>query len=319
MSQLSFLICTEKGILENQSRILVSSIRRFGGALKDCPIYSFQPRKSKKVSEETIKFFEQNNVTLIDRELNKSYKFYPLANKVLACAWAEENVESEILVFLDSDVAVLGEPLEFTNLNNADARLRPVDIKGIGSDVKGDPAWPFWKKLYHAYNISSYKYVETTVDQENILAYWNAGHIVARRSSGLFNSWKQTLDKMLADKTLPPSGLFFMDQISLAIAISSLNLKVDQLPPAYNYPLHLHEKMLQQGIALQPAKVVSFHYHDVFGTGQYPVCLEDFLTYQEKGIWLANILKKYDLKLPVHQKIMGRLRSYKNNLVFKYL
>lgn len=298
--------------------ILVRSIRKFGGSLSDCPIYSFQPRKSKKVSQETLNFFEQYNVTHIDKELNKSYKFYPLANKVLACAWAEENVASEILVFLDSDVVVLGEPLELASLNHADVRLRPVDIKGIGTDGKGDSTWPFWEKLYDIYRITSRNYVETTVDHANILSYWNAGHIVAKRSSQLFNCWKQTLDKMLSEKILPPNGLFFMDQVALAISICRLDLRVDQLPPAYNYPLHLHEKMLQCGAGHELHEVVSFHYHDEFAMAKSPNYLKDFLNNNEKGIWLADILRNYDLKLPMHKKIISHLRSYKNNLVFKY-
>ena len=79
MKNAEIIICTEKGILESKSKLLVYSIRKFGGRFKDIPIFSYQPRKDFKISNDTISFFKKNNVEIIDLDLNKEYKNYSLA------------------------------------------------------------------------------------------------------------------------------------------------------------------------------------------------------------------------------------------------
>jgi len=85
------------------SKLLIYTLREFGGKLRDLPIFSYQPRKKYKISKETIAFFEKNQVEYIDLDLNKKYDYYPLANKPLSCAHREMNTNRDILIFLDSD------------------------------------------------------------------------------------------------------------------------------------------------------------------------------------------------------------------------
>lgn len=301
------------------SKILISSIRQFGGSVKDCPIYSFQPRKSKKISKETILFFEKYYVNFIDIELNKNYDFYPLANKPMICAWAEQNIDSEILIFLDSDVVVFNQPNEMIDLGDCDVRLRPVDIKGTGSDGKTDFNMTYWDQLYKHIGVNQRNYVTTTVDAKRILAFWNAGHIVSKRKSGLYCKWKENFETLISKKLIPSSGLFFMDQISLAATISAHNMKVAAFGPGYNYPIHLHHKLQENnGTTAEMEDIVSIHYHDLFSESQMPAHIENYLKTNQKGKWLLDMLDIHDLKTPFYKKKLAQFRSYKNNLIFKF-
>ena len=55
-NKIEIVICTEKGYLESMSKLLVASLREFGGEFKDVPIFSYQPRKEFQI------FLEKNNI-----------------------------------------------------------------------------------------------------------------------------------------------------------------------------------------------------------------------------------------------------------------
>src|SRR5690349_3095186 len=110
---IAFIMCTEGGSLEQESLLMAESFRRFTGGLKDAPIYSFQIREKNDVSKETIKALEAFRVEHRKVVLNHKYPDYPLANKPLLCAYAEQNIDADILVFLDSDLVFFSEPKEF--------------------------------------------------------------------------------------------------------------------------------------------------------------------------------------------------------------
>ncbi len=154
-NKIEIVICTEGvGYLESQSKLLISSLREFGGKFKDLPIFSYQPRKKFKVSRETIAFFEENNVEYIDIELNKDFSDYPFANKILASNHREINTNAEILIFLDSDVFFLNEPKEFPDFGSCNVILRPVDMKNIGVENSEDKNATYWNNLYKLLSLS---------------------------------------------------------------------------------------------------------------------------------------------------------------------
>jgi len=98
------IICTEKGDLERMAKLLIWSLREFGGKFSNVPIYSYQPRKGHEVSGETMRFFENYEVELVDICFNQEYSHYPLANKIFACAHREQNTSADTLIFLDTDI-----------------------------------------------------------------------------------------------------------------------------------------------------------------------------------------------------------------------
>ncbi|MFY0655004.1 MAG: hypothetical protein JXQ96_23435 [Cyclobacteriaceae bacterium] len=313
----SIIMCTERGVLENMSKILIESIRKFGGSLKDVPIYSFQPRKGHKVCKETKQFFELHDVEFIDIELNNKYSYYPLANKPMVCSWAEQHIDSETLVFLDSDVVIFDEPSLFSKVEDGKIRMSPVDIKGIGIGKDQNENSEYWQSLYETVGAQIKQFIETRVDGEEILAYWNTGHIIINKASGIFQKWKSNFDQVMRDKKLTSNGLFFIEQSTFSATVSASNLEIDPLHASYNYPIHLHPDLEQNGKGLNLETSVSWHYHDLFSSHEKPEYLESFLTREERGIWLSDMVKKYPLEQKLTSRIRQRAERYKNGIQYK--
>ena len=207
--RVEFILCCEKGYLENTSRLLIDSIRTFGGAYKDSAIYVYRPRMGPEVSAETRDFFERHHVAYIAEELNSAYPTYALANKVAACAHREQHTAADVLVFVDSDTFFLRPPDVLATLAEGEVLLRPVDYKHVGvpADFSG-PTGPYWRELWQLADIQLRPTVRTTMDNEEILAYYNSGLVATNTVNGLFSHWNILFDEVMR-RGLKPGDIFF--------------------------------------------------------------------------------------------------------------
>lgn len=296
-SKIEIVICTEgSGYLESMSKLLVSSLREFGGEFKNVPIFSYQPRKKFKVSQETISFFEKNNVEYVDLELNKDFCDYPFANKPSACAHRERNTDADILIFLDSDVFFFNEPKEFTNLENADVILRPVDLKSIGAENSEDKNAIYWESLYQLLGVKVLRTVSTTVTDVNIWEYYNSGHIVTFTKNDLFRTWNENFIKVMNAGIIPDSGLTFVEQSVFSATVSQMELKVKLFGKEYNYPIHVENQIKNSDYIVSCFdSLVSLHYHDIF---------------KERNISMAHFVMKKISKTPQGKKMNELIESY---------
>ena len=235
-----FIICTEPGILEKQSLLLVESLRNFGGSLKDVPVYSFQPRRGKDLSKNTLKLFEDLQVCHQKFLLNVKYPMYGVANKPFACAYAEETIDADILVFLDSDQCFFSSPNQLLLSPEYDVAVRPEDLNLIGSKGKNEKNEEYWSNLYRICQTKYQIFVNTTVDNQKIRAYWNSGLVAVRSNRGIFTAWRNNFEKVMELGIQPERGLFFVEQSVLSATICSITDAILTLPMSYNYPLNLH-------------------------------------------------------------------------------
>ena len=265
-NKIEIVICTEcAGYLESMSKLLISSLREFGGGFRDVPIFSYQPRKKFKVSPETIAFFEKNNVEYVDIELNKDFCDYTFANKLLAAAHRERNTNADILIFLDSDVLFLNQPKEFADFGNADVILRPVDMKNIGAENSEDKNAAYWDSLYNLLGVKNTRYVFTTVTNLKIREYYQGGHQVALTKNHLFNTANENFIKVMDAGIIPDSGVTFVEQSVFSATVSQMELNVKLLGKEYNYPLHMTSQIKNSDYMVRDFdSLVSIHYHDVF-------------------------------------------------------
>lgn len=301
MSSVEIIICTEKGRLESEAMLLIASLREFGGCLSNTPIYSYQPRKQFKISPSTAAFFSEHNVVHFDIPLNVEYEHYPLANKPLACAHREQHSNADFLIFLDSDVFFYNEPSALTDLNGSDVKLRPVDFKGVGSNMSGDENEEYWKDLYHTLGVTVKRTVESTVTGEKILEYYNSGHIVTKREIGLFTRWLKNFRRVM-DCGLSPRGenLYFVEQTVFAATVSQMMLKVAEFEKEYNFPAFCAEgEIVKDRWKVDDfEQLVSLHYHRLFDRedGVHPL-KHHFRT--EKSLVLDRLLSENGvLRLP---------------------
>ncbi len=106
------MICVEEGRLETEAILLVESLRAWGGACADAPVYAFAPRADMQPSPETIERLESMATTVITEPMVGRFAETPTYNKVTVSAWAERELDHDTLVFTDTDSVFLGEPAE---------------------------------------------------------------------------------------------------------------------------------------------------------------------------------------------------------------
>jgi hypothetical protein len=242
---LAFVACVERGPLEDQVVLLARSIRRHAGRFRDAPIFTFQPRAGTAIAGETLDALRGLGVSHSTEPLNVRHADCPYANKVYACARAEETLAEDILVFVDSDTIFTAEPADLELPPGVDAAALPVCNRRLGSTGPGDPNEPYWQGLYATCGVATDARVTTVIDGERIRPYFNSGLVAVRRRSGLFTRWRADFEALLAAGRVPPStGIDGMDEFSLAVILSRAIDRVRVLDLRYNYPLQWHERRL---------------------------------------------------------------------------
>lgn len=258
----AIIICTEKGRLERQAVLLAITLRFFGGNLSQLPIYSFAPRAGYAPTGRTLEWFDFLNVSHLTVPLNTRWPSYPLANKPIVCDYAEKTLQENCLVFIDSDQIFFNEPLAFAAIPPNTVFVRPVDVKGIGTVSLQESN--YWNELYNLFNLQPDQLITTTVDQTDILPYFNSGLIVTQKVNGLFSVWNTVFSKIMESGISPLEGDYFIEQSSFTIATLVSGVTVSILPLTYNVPLHSHRYRKSHRNGLHNG--ITFHYHsELFG------------------------------------------------------
>ncbi|MFN6483406.1 MULTISPECIES: hypothetical protein [unclassified Nostoc] len=315
---IAFIICTEPGRLEGQSLMLAESIRKFCGELKNTPIYSFHPRVGEPILKETQQTFEALQVTHQQIPINQEFHKYYLANKPLVCAYAEQNIDAEILVFLDSDKCFFSEPKEFLLPADCNVRLRPEYGQGIGSTGLQDPQEWYWQKLYEVLGVKREVFVDTPIGNKRIRAYWNSGLVVVRRSAGIFTAWKENFEKVMRLDITPPQGIYFVEQSVLSVTLCALEENIEHLPPNYSYPLPLHNRLSKQLQIKDWDDIISIHYFNLFFYNDWNAQIKRLKRINinsDKYRWLCQEVVKFNMpRVSVWHRYMLVVRRIEQKL-----
>ena len=258
LTDLAFLICVERGRLESEALLLIESLRAWGAARADAPVYAFAPRPDHRPEQATVERISALGATYVDEPLVERFEETPTFNKVAVSAWAERELEHEILVFTDTDTVFLGEPAELGD-GEWVAAVRPVDRRIAGSRGRGRNE-PFWRRMYAELGVTAEPFTETTVGRMRIRAYWNSGLIAARRSAGLFGAWEDALGRLFDAEIVQRRWPQFMDQLSWAGVTAGVHDRVRVLSDAYNYPLRHRQALEPAARDLELAELVHLHY-----------------------------------------------------------
>jgi hypothetical protein len=319
---IAFIICTEPGRLEHQSLLLAKSIRQFGGKLKDTPIYSFHPRPGNPIAASTLARFETLNVYHQQIPLNTEFPDYYLANKPLACAYAEQTIDAHILVFIDSDQCILREPSEFFLPVGCNVGLRPEYGKGIGSSGIRDRQDDYWRSVYDLVGVQEERFVITPIGHKRIRAYWNTGMIAVRCEAGIFTAWKNNFETVMRLNICPLQGDYMVEQSMFGVTVCALKEPVHTFSSSYSYPLPLHNRISKASKLSNFDQLVSMHYFSLFYFDDWKSRLQqlrDFDCHSPKYEWLCEQIAQ--LSLPkrswnyTYRMLKKQLKS-KLNLMF---
>ena len=301
---IAFILCTEGGVLEPESLLMVESFRKYTGKFKDAPLYSFQVREKNDVSAETIAKLTGFGVNHQKVVLNTKYPDYPLANKPLLCAYAERTIDADILVFLDSDLVFFSEPTEFLLPHGYDVGIRPEHHKMIGSEGTDDPNDAYWQRLYKIAGVTNPdRFVTTTVDRKQIRAFWNSGVVAVRRNAGVCTAWQQTIEQLLVAGAGITTENWYYEQSALSATICAINANVLHFSPSYNYPIHSHNQLSETGRYHNFDEIVCIHDHffrdrrEKYRERTWVKILkqmQDFDRQSEKYQWLYTYLQQHN-------------------------
>lgn len=262
---------------ERRARVLVRSLRVFGGELAGCPVWAMIAPGQEPISDTAQAELADLGVRLVPFETDPDALAFSLAGKVYAAAAAEEEAAGHTrrLAWLDIDTLFIQEPSALLTSESVQLAYCPVHHRLIGS-LYDAPLDDFWALVYERCEVPAERVfsMQTIVDEATIRSYINAGHLVVPPDLSLLAAWRAQFEALYRD----PAFVAFYERHALyqvfvhqAILVGVLLARLDpaamqELPRNYNYPLHLYD---DHDAARRPAAInelVTCRYESVFDT-----------------------------------------------------
>jgi hypothetical protein len=277
MYETCFLILFRSEAGERLARIVIESLRAFGGPLRDCAVWAF--------------VLDPDRVPQALPGLERVHRFplaveegcppYPFAEKVYACAQAEAMAGPGIrsLVWLSLDCLIVNPPLLFDLGSAFDAAFRPVHHRNVGSPAH-EPLDDFWQGIYRALEVGEMPYtVESFADGQTLRPYFNTHCFAFYPATGLGRAWWEHFKAMVSDQAFQAGPcrddlhqIFLHQAILSTLVAKRLDWeRVRLLPPEYNYPLNLLNEMPPDRRAPTLNSLVNAVYEDAFPWGSIEV------------------------------------------------
>jgi hypothetical protein len=243
----------------DEVRLLFRSLQRLGGGLAGCrQLACFVERVDGAFRDQLAALgVESRVVARVDPRC-------PHANKIGMLAEADPAVDW--VVALDTDVAVAGDLSP--HLRGGTVRAKPADHDPLGL--------PQWAALFrHFGRPPPAARHRTTLDAAATVAYFNSGVLLVpgALAAPLAARWAGFVGRVLdARAALPALGrhAFFTDQIALALALADLEIAVDPLPLALNFPTHLRVHPSHEPDGVEP--LLLHHHHRRSADGAVRPC-----------------------------------------------
>lgn len=226
MEKATIVCCIEGGGLEDQCKLLISSLRHFGGVLATAPILAINGRRGPELSQDTVAFLLKHHVTLV--KLQKStigFEWFNYSNKVKAIEYAQQAALTGQVIWLDSDIIITGDlnTLLLSEDEDVAVRIEPVMPSITPEDGSELNYWQSLAKIVGC-NFSDIPWVES--EGRIKLAYFNSGVIAWRRTSGFARSYVKAFVSLMNSRLAQSNGSFFAaDQVIIAPVIAKENLR----------------------------------------------------------------------------------------------
>ena len=303
-SQLAFasIVFPREGS-ETNAILLAESLRGFAGNLSENPISFYTPGDGAGLSEAFRERLSGLGGALVPFVIEDELRGFPFMAHAFAAARAEEDAleHTDVLTWFSPNTVVLGELGDLLLGEGLSLGFRPVHHTLIGSRFD-EPLDPFWSLIYELCDVPDGRVfpMETHVDGATLRPYFNSGILVVRPGRGLMKTWRDKYVEIYDEPTLrrfyEEDGRYrvFVHQAVLSgVILSELGVdEIRELPPSYNYPLHLHGE-------------------DV--TDSRPVAMEELVTMRHEGFygdpeWLEKIPAESPLKLWLADHLLTRIR-----------
>jgi glyoxylase-like metal-dependent hydrolase (beta-lactamase superfamily II) len=227
--------------------ILVNSIRRWGGAYADCPVYVVLADP-----ERTGFRIKDKNVIFVPLTISDPVRSFTLAAKAFAAAKIEEMTSGKVgsLVWLDPGTIILRPPEEYDLKAGSAAAVAPVHFINTGQ-AETEAIDAYWGPIYKRCGLDLKKLftVETFIDGKKVRAWLNCGMFSVRPERGLFREWAKVLEEFINDRDYQRTAItdrghrtFLHQAVISTLIVSRLERReIHMLPRGYNYPIFCHD------------------------------------------------------------------------------
>lgn len=289
VDQTVFLTLVRTASDRSCARILIDSIRSFGGALSQCPIWLFEANPQEAPCKDV-----GTGVQIVPLSAPETVRGYAFADKVCACARAEELTTSKVrsLIWFDPVCLVIKPPLLFDLAPSCSAAVRPVHIRNVGL-VSTEPLDGFWGHVYEAVGVRDIETtVETFVEGTRIRSYFNSHAFAVDPSERLLRRWFERFEALVCDRAFQTSScqderhqVFLHQALLSALLVTSLGpSRIRILLPDYNYPYNLHQSVPVDRRALALNDLVCITYED---RSIDPRVVDDIHIHEPLRSWLS--------------------------------
>ena len=236
---------------ETNALLLAESIRAFAGSFNRAPIWFFTPGHGERLSKAASERLRALDVALIPFEVDPEVGRFPFTSEAIAAALAESRAlgRAEFIAWMNPNTLVLREPGDLILNEGKSLGYRPVHHINIGSRYD-EPLDPFWTEIYGLCEVPEDRVfpMRTHVDGLTIRPYFNAGFHVTRPEGKLLSAWREAYLRVYREPVLQDFyrrdgryRVFVHQAVFSGVILSTLARdEIQELPPAYNYPLHLH-------------------------------------------------------------------------------
>lgn len=274
----------------SSARLLIDSIRSFGGPLRHCPIWVFEADPQ----EAPCSDLEAMGVQVLPLTVPDTVRHYWFAGKVCACARAEELAAPTVrsLIWISTDCLIIQPPLLFDLTPSFDAAVRPVHHRNVGLPAAG-PVDDYWKGVYEAVGVQDVELtVESFVDAQHIRAYFNSHAFAVNPVKGLLRRWFECFESLGCDLEFQsgpcrdvPHQVFLHQAVLSALIATSLDpQRVRLLPPEYSYPYNMHQSVPEERRARALNDLVFIAYED---RTLDPGVVDDISIHEPLRSWLS--------------------------------
>ena len=247
-------------------QLLIDSLRSFGGELDETLFWVFTSNPAQVTS------FRDERTRILPLIVPNPVSAYPFGYKVAACARAEELAPSgtRSLVWIDPFCLVVQPPILFELGTEIDAAFRPVHIRNIGLPPS-EPLDTFWQGICAALGVDDiHSTVTSFVDGQLLRSYFNSHAFAINPTLGLMHRWYEFFLQLLGDASFQSKActderhqiFLFQALLSTLVTTTIEPSRVRILPPTYNYPLHLQDRIPDDRRLQSLNDTVCFTYED---------------------------------------------------------
>ncbi|MET0381967.1 MAG: hypothetical protein ABW032_00940 [Burkholderiaceae bacterium] len=215
---ITFVCCIEHGRLEDETLLMLETLRMNGGALAEARVIAVVGRRGAPLAGATIRALERLDVELVhDRAANPA-PWFNYANKVAAVQIAQARATTPLVAWLDSDVLIAAEPRglllpEGIDFGGRCEFLPPAVHAGSRLHV------PYWERLCALAGAKLDDLPLVRIDHlgVDIRLNFNSGVFVWRRGSTFAQAYKALFVALLESRLAQHDGNFFTtDQVIIA-------------------------------------------------------------------------------------------------------